>query len=98
MGEKDLIDALLGSRAYNKELNTIIRQKNGLWYSDKEMKNTRNSRLSGVLYFDSIQYHSDFDLKPKLFINPWAKKTIDLSGAGINVINFDIKYNQIIPL
>jgi len=92
LGEKDLLDALLGSRVYHKELKTIIRQKNGLWYSDRELRNTRNSRLSGVLYFDSIKHYSDFDFKPKLFINPWAKKPIDLSGAGINVINFDIKY------
>jgi len=93
LNEGDLLDALFGSRAYIPELKIIVRQKDGLWYSPKNYNNAKNTRLSGVLYFDSFDYNNDYyNISPKLFRNPWAKMPVSLGEIGIEDININIEY------
>lgn len=91
LNEGDLINALLGNRVYMPELRKIFRQKNGLWYSDRNCcNNSNNKTLSGVLYFNVLKYNNNS--KPKLFKNPWAKNPITLEEVGIENIDAEIKY------
>lgn len=96
LNEGDLIDALLGKRVYMPGLEAIIRQKNGLWYSDKNCNNSKNKTLSGVLYFDALRSDNGFcNSKPKLFRNPWAKNPILLKEIGIENVDAEIKYVKV---
>lgn len=93
LNEGDLINALLGNRVYMPEFKETFREKNGLWYSDKNCNNSNNKTLSGVLYFDTLKYNNNS--KPKLFKNPWAKNPISLEEVGIENVDVEIKYVKV---
>jgi len=96
LNEGDLINALLGNQVYIPELKETVRQKNGLWYSDKNYNNSKNRTLSGVLYFDAFRSNNSFyNPKPKLFRNPWAQNPILLEEVGIENVDAEIKYVKV---
>lgn len=93
LNERDLINALFGNQVYIPEIKKICKEKNGLWYSDKNCNNSKNRTLSGVLYFENFRNDNSFyNVKPKLLMNPWAQNPILLEEIGIKNIDLEIEY------